>query len=89
MRLFIHVLTDCGRIEDTVGSDFSGLSAGIAEAVQTARDLMADALKAGRFAPVGWRMEVADAKQAVLFSTSFEECAIEEAYLRRRHLRLV
>lgn len=87
MHLFITILTDDEPVVDDTGRNFPTLEAAIAEAVQTARDLMADALRAGRFAPVHWRVEVTTPEHRTVFSTSFEDCAIDTS--RRRHVRLI
>ena len=71
MRCYIHILTDNERIVDPDGEEFADLEAARAEASQSARDLMAEELMAGRPVPFGWRAQVADSEGAILLTISF------------------
>jgi hypothetical protein len=50
-RFFLHIRDHSTLIEDLEGADFTDLSAAIEEAAASARDLMAERLKAGE--PLG------------------------------------
>ena len=51
LRLFIHILTDNERIIDPDGQECADLATAQAEACQSARELMAQELRAGRPPP--------------------------------------
>ena len=71
MHLFIHIITDSERIRDPDGEEFADLEAARAEASQSARDLMAGELMAGRPVPFGWRAQLADDEGSVLLTIPF------------------
>ena len=71
MRYFIHILTDSERIADPEGAEFSSLDAARLEATQSARDLMAGELMAGRTVPLGWRVQIADKYETILLTVPF------------------
>jgi hypothetical protein len=71
MRCLIHVITDCERIVDPDGSEFADLQAAREEANQSARDLMAGELLAGRPLPLGWRVQIAREDGTVLATIPF------------------
>ncbi|RTL69388.1 MAG: hypothetical protein EKK41_13560 [Hyphomicrobiales bacterium] len=78
MRVFFHILTDAEPILDGEGSELASLSEAEAEAKQTARDLMADALRRGDYAPVHWQVQACSGDGSQLFSVSFWDCAIRQ-----------
>jgi hypothetical protein len=71
LLVFIHILTDDERIIDPDGQECATIEAARAEARQSARDLMAQELQAGRPPPIGWHVQIADARGAVLDTISF------------------
>jgi hypothetical protein len=71
MRYFIHILTDSERIVDLEGAEFSSLDAARLEATQSARDLMAGELLAGRTVPLGWRVQIADKHETIFMTIPF------------------
>jgi len=76
MHKYLHVLTDMERIRDPGGQEFENLAQAIAEATQSARDLMADELRAGRPLPLGWKVQVAEADETIVATVSFAEIAL-------------
>jgi hypothetical protein len=71
MRYFIHILTASERIGDPEGAEFSSLDAARLEATQSARDLMAGELMAGRTVPLGWRVQIADEYETIFLTIPF------------------
>jgi len=71
MHYFIHIMTDSERIQDPEGQEFADLEAARAEASQSARDLMAGELTAGRPVPFGWQAQIADRDGAVVMTIAF------------------
>jgi hypothetical protein len=76
MRFFFNVLTEGEPILDSEGTELGSLCEAETEAKQTARDLMADALRRGDYAPVHWQVQVCSGDGSQLFSVSFWDCAI-------------
>ena len=75
MLVFIHIVTDDERIIDPEGQECATIEAARAEARQSARDLMAQELQAGRPPPVGWHVLIADARGGILDTISFSTLA--------------
>jgi hypothetical protein len=75
MHCFIHIVTDEQRIVDPEGEEFADLEAARLGASQSARDLMANELVAGRPVPFGWRVQVADLDGTVLLTIPFASLA--------------
>jgi len=71
MHYFIHIVTDTERIPDPDGEAFVDLDAARVEASQSARDLMALELMAGRPVPFGWQVQIADPNGAVVLTIPF------------------
>jgi hypothetical protein len=71
MRYFTHIVTDRERIVDTDGAEFPSLEAARREAIQSARDLMAGELMAGRTVPLGWRLQIADTHETIVVTIPF------------------
>jgi hypothetical protein len=80
MRYFIHVVTDQERIVDPEGAEFPDLTSARTEAVQSARDLMAEELRCGRPIPFGWRAQVADADGKVVLTLPFSQLVFGEQF---------
>jgi len=77
VRYFIHVITGNERIRDPEGAVFASLATAREEACQSARDLMADELRAGRPLPLTWRVQIADAEECVLLTINFRSLVME------------
>jgi hypothetical protein len=75
LLFFIHILTEHERIIDPEGQECANVEAARAEACQSARDLMAQELQAGRTPPISWRVQIADAEGAILDTISFKALA--------------
>jgi Domain of unknown function (DUF6894) len=75
LLVFMHILTDDERIIDPKGQECTTVEAARAEARQSARDLMAQELQAGRPPPVGWHVQIADAEGGILDTISFSSLA--------------
>src|SRR5262245_35941923 len=71
MHYFFHLITEAERIVDPDGAEFLSLEAARLEANQTARDLMAGELIAGRTVPFGWRMQIADKDGTIILTIPF------------------
>jgi hypothetical protein len=71
MRYFIHIVTDSERLRDPDGAEFYDLEAARREASQSARDLMAGELMAGRPVPLGWQAQIADADEVIHLTIRF------------------
>jgi len=78
MHYFIHIVTDHERIVDHEGADFPDLASARAEAMQSARDLMAEELRRGRPVPFGWRAQVADEDGAVVLTLPFSRLVFSD-----------
>jgi hypothetical protein len=78
MRYFIHIVTDEERVVDPEGGDFSDLTSARAEAMQSARDLMAEELRCGRPVPFGWRALVADEEGCIVLTLPFSRLVFGE-----------
>src|SRR5262245_46883015 len=78
MHYFIHIVTDHERIVDPEGADFPDLASARAEAMQSARDLMAAELRDGRPVPFGWRAQVADEDGTVVLTVPFSRLVFSE-----------
>jgi hypothetical protein len=71
MRFFIHLFNGSSVICDPEGEEFPDLAAAVAEAVQGARDLIADQLRQGKPVPARWEARIADEAGAILKAISF------------------
>lgn len=78
MRYFIHIITDNERLVDPDGGEFFDLVSARTEAVQSARDLMAEELRCGRTVPFGWRAQVADEDGRVMLTLPFARLVFSE-----------
>lgn len=78
MHYFIHIVTDHERIVDPEGADFPDFASARAEAMQSARDLMAAELRDGRPVPFGWRVQVADEDGTVVLTLPFSRLVFSE-----------
>jgi hypothetical protein len=59
MRYFFHILNEHERVRDHDGEEFANLASAREEAIQSARDLIAEELLCGRPAPSQWRIQIA------------------------------
>ena len=87
MRYFLHMYTGSETIPDPEGAEFDDLEAAQAEALQSARDLIADQLRCGQPIPRHWQAQIATECGTVLRSISFAtliEGASAEIPSRRR-----
>jgi hypothetical protein len=66
MRYFIHISTGSDLICDPEGAQFVDLAAAIAEASQSARDLIAEELRCGKAIPSRWEARIATADGDIL-----------------------
>jgi Domain of unknown function (DUF6894) len=80
MRYFIHILTDSARIVDPEGSEFSSLEAARLEATQSARDLMAGELMAGRIVPLAWRLQISDKYETIFLTIPFSTLVFADGH---------
>jgi PAS domain-containing protein len=87
MRFFLHILADGRRIADPSGAEFESIGAARAEALQSARDLIADRLRQGLGAVCDWHVEIADANGRVMESLPIDQVLLG-APLLDRHRRL-
>src|SRR5262245_17046057 len=71
MRYFLHIFTGSKVIADPEGAEFEDLAAAEAEAVLSARDLIAEELRCGRPFPRHWQARIASADGAMLRSIPF------------------
>ncbi|RTL64633.1 MAG: hypothetical protein EKK41_21100 [Hyphomicrobiales bacterium] len=71
MRKFLNVVTDRGVIQDPEGEVFGTFSDAILAAEDTARELMANALKSRRLLQLRWRIEIADENGRIEATISF------------------
>jgi len=74
--VFFHVLTDETRISDPDGHECVDLKEACGEASQSAREVIANELQAGRPVPLKWRIEVALADGTTLATINFAEVAL-------------
>ena len=79
MRVFFHILANEEKILDQDGHECADLAEARQEASQSARELIADELRAGRPVPLKWRLEIAEAEGGVLATINFAELALGEA----------
>jgi ferric iron reductase protein FhuF len=71
-RYFFHQRLSVGIIPDKVGSDLPDLSAAVAEAIESARELMSEAIREGQ--DISARcFEVTDQSQKTLLVLPFRE----------------
>jgi hypothetical protein len=70
-RYYIHIITERERIVDPDGEEFENLALAREEASQSARDLMAEELRCGRFVPSQWRAQIATEDSAVVATIPF------------------
>ena len=73
MRYYLHIATDREMIVDPDGEEFPDLDSATLEAEQSARDVMASELQAGRSLSGGWSVQIANARGVVLSSLSFRD----------------
>src|SRR5262249_7279301 len=66
MRYFIHLSTGSDLIGDPEGAQCVDLAAAIAEASQSARDLVAEELRCGKSIPSRWEARIATADGDIL-----------------------
>lgn len=92
MHLFLHVVTGDGRVVDPEGEEFSSQAEASRAAIESARDLLIDALRSGKPLPLHWRIEVADAagnvEATIPFATAAfapEHCATSTSYPLAMH----
>jgi len=84
MRCFIHIVNDTEFIRDWEGEDFADRQVAEQEAVQVARDLMAEELCKGNPLPVRWRVLLALADDTILMSLPFSQLIPATESLPRR-----
>src|SRR5262245_14076886 len=77
MHLYLHVVTDSERIIDPDGQEFATLDAARHEACQSARELVASELLAGRPLPFAWHIQISDTEGAVRASVDFSALLFE------------
>jgi hypothetical protein len=78
MRYHFHVFNGFRVILDPDGGDFPNLAAAAAEGAQSARDLIAEKLRAGKPFPKGWVVQIADPDGIVLEVIPFDELLTTE-----------
>lgn len=72
MRFYLNMRLRGTLIDDPDGEEFASLAEAREEAVQSAREIMAEALKSGR--PLGgWTFEISDEAGNVMLTLPFEE----------------
>jgi hypothetical protein len=71
MRYYLHVLRERERLRDYDGEEFSSLASAREEAIQSARDLIAEELRCGRVAPSQWRIQVALEDETIVETVPF------------------
>ena len=76
MLVFFHILTEGARIRDPDGHECVDLNEACGEASQSAREVIANELQAGRPLPLKWRIEVALADGTALATINFAEVAL-------------
>jgi hypothetical protein len=77
VRLYFHILTDIERLVDPDGQECVDVEATRVEAWQDARTVLANELLAGRAAPLGWRVQIADDDGSILDTISFAQLAFD------------
>lgn len=75
MRMFLHVLTGNGPVIDTHGDEFCNIHAAVAEARQTARDLMSERLLAGLPLNLESFIQVVNDQNIIEATVSFADAA--------------
>jgi hypothetical protein len=70
-RYFLHVRNNRDLTSDPEGAEFDNFAEAEQEAVQSARDLMAECLRAGQPIGLGREMVISDDTGAVLSSVPF------------------
>ena len=78
MRYFIHIVTDKERLVDPDGGEFTDLASARAEAIQSARDLMAEELRCGRPVPFVWQVQIANDGGNILLTLPFARLVFSE-----------
>jgi hypothetical protein len=78
MHQYLHIVTDTERIIDPDGQEFGDLEMAKQEAVQSARDLMAEELRNGRPIPLNWRVQIAEADGTIRATIKFAELVFGE-----------
>ena len=71
-RYYLNVRSAIGLIADPEGSNYSDLSAARAEAIEAARELMADRVRRGK-RPNGDQFEILDVTGAIVLTVPFIE----------------
>jgi hypothetical protein len=71
-RYYFHIRSSAGLIRDPDGTELPDLAAALAEAERSARDLLADLLKAGDVVD-GQAFEISDAEGSVLARLPFRD----------------
>ena len=71
MHYYFHILTDHERIRDPDVEEFSSLDSARAEAIQSARDLIAEKLRCGRAVPSRWRIQIALEDETIVETVQF------------------
>ena len=87
MRFYLHIATGNGHARDEEGRNFPDFAAARAEAVASAHEIMADALRSGQAIDPDWAIEVCDAAHNVLDVLPMQALAIG-AGPPTRHRRL-
>jgi hypothetical protein len=70
-RYFLHVKTGPDLLRDPDGQEFDDLTAARQEAIEAARDLMAECLRSGRPLNLGREMVLADENGDVVATVTF------------------
>ena len=78
MRYFFHILNDHERLRDHDGEEFENLASAREEAIQSARDLIAEEFLCGRAAPSQWRIQIALEGDTILETVAFASLLMGE-----------
>jgi hypothetical protein len=79
MHLFIHICNGPQLMRDPEGAEFASVDAAVAEATQSARDLIAQELTAGREVPSNWQALVATGDGTIIEAVPFSTIAAAPA----------
>lgn len=87
MRYFFNIVESSGPVIDPVGTEFESFAEARAEAIESAREIMADWLNDGQAIHSDCFIEITDDQQRLLDSIPLETIALGSA-LSERHRRL-
>ena len=84
MRYYLHVLKERERLRDYDGEEFPSLASAREEAIQSARDLIAEELRCGRVAPSEWRIQIALEDDTIVETVPFAPLLLGDCSSCRR-----